>query len=121
MDDATAQELARDWYDAWNAHDLERILELYADDVEMASPLVASLAGAADARLVGKEALREYFAAGLARYPDLRFEPRALFVGVDSLVLHYETRDGRLSAEVVFVDAERRIRRYLAHYAAVPR
>jgi len=62
--------------------------------------------------------LREYFAAGLERYPGLRFEPRGLFLGVDSLVLHYISANGQLAAEVVFLKAEGKISRYSAHYAS---
>ena len=117
MDATAAQQLAEEWYAAWNAHDLDRILEHYADDVEMTSPLVAQLAGNADGRIVGKDALRRYFAAGLEAYPDLRFEPRALFVGVDSIVLHYLGAKDRPSAEVVFLNGDGKIARYAAHYA----
>ena len=92
MDHDVAQEFAADWYAAWNAHDLERILSHYANDVEMASPLVSALTGEADGRIVGKEALRAYFAAGLEKYPELHFEPLELFVGVSSLVLRYVER-----------------------------
>jgi ketosteroid isomerase-like protein len=116
MNDTTARRFAAEWYAAWNAHDLERILSHYADDVEMASPLVAELAGRADGRIVGKDALRAYFAAGLEKYPDLHFEPLELFAGVDSLVLRYVSVDRRPSAEVVFLDETGRIGRYLAHY-----
>ena len=118
MDEAAAEELARSWYAAWNANDLERILGLYADDVELMSPLVSALTGSPDGKLVGKAALREYFAAGLERYPGLRFQPRELFVGVDSLVLHYISANGRPAAEAIFLNAEGRISRYSAHYAS---
>jgi ketosteroid isomerase-like protein len=118
VDRETAEEFARGWYAAWNAHDLERILEHYADDVDMASPLVPALTGDAEGKIAGKEALRAYFEAGLAKYPELRFEPRALFVGVSSLVLEYVSVDGQLSAEVVFLDEEGKVARYAAHYAA---
>jgi hypothetical protein len=116
MDPAAAEEFAREWYDAWNDHDLEPILSHYTDDVEMSSPLVSVLAGNADGKIVGKEALRAYFAAGLEKYPALHFEPRALFVGVRSLVLQYVSANGRLAAEVVFLDGENKIERYVAHY-----
>jgi len=118
MDEAAAQQFARSWYAAWNANDLERILCLYADDVELTSPLVSALTGRADGELVGKAALREYFAAGLERYSGLRFEPRGLFVGVDSLVLHYVSTNGQPAPEVVFLSAEGKISRYSAHYAS---
>lgn len=117
MDYTTAQEFAREWYAAWNAHDLERILSHYADDVEMASPLVSALTGDADGRIVGKDALRAYFAAGLEKYPSLHFEPRELFVGVNSLVLGYVSVNERPSAEVIFLNDDGKITRYLAHYS----
>jgi hypothetical protein len=69
-----------------------------------------------DDRLVGKDALRAYFAAGLERYPALNFEPIELFVGVDSLVLHYRGARGDLAAEVVFLDSDGKVTRYFAHY-----
>jgi ketosteroid isomerase-like protein len=116
MDTLAAQRFAEEWYSAWNAHDLDRILSHYADDVEMASPLVGELAGRPEGRIVGKEALRAYFAAGLEKYPDLHFEPLELFVGVDSLVLRYVSVDGQPSAEVMFLDDAGTIVRYLAHY-----
>jgi ketosteroid isomerase-like protein len=117
MEEITAQRFARDWYAAWNAHDLERILSHYADDVEMASPLVAVLTGQAEGTIVGKEALRAYFAAGLERYPRLQFEPLELFVGVSSLVLQYISAGGQPAAEVVFLNEEGKIARYVGHYA----
>jgi ketosteroid isomerase-like protein len=117
VDGAVAEHVARSWYDAWNANDLERILGLYADDVELTSPLVSALTGRAGGKLVGKAALREYFAAGLERYPGLHFEPRELFVGVDSLVLHYVSANGRPAAEVVVLNEDGKISRYSAHYA----
>ena len=117
MDAQRARRFAGEWYAAWNAHDLEAILDHYADDVVMTSPLVPDLTGGDDDGLAGIDALRAYFAAGLERFPELRFEPVALFVGVDSLVLHYEGAGGSLAAEVVFLDRLDRVVRYVAHYA----
>lgn len=117
MDYTAAQQFARKWYAAWNAHDLESILSHYADDVEMASPLVSVLTGEADGRITGKEALRAYFAAGLEKCPALHFEPLELLVGVSSLVLHYVSANGQRAAEVVFLDDRGKIARYVAHYA----
>jgi ketosteroid isomerase-like protein len=117
MDQLAAQRFARDWYAAWNARDLERILSHYTDDVEMASPLVSALTGADEGTIVGKEALRAYFAVGLEKYPTLHFEPLELFVGVNSLVLQYISASGQAAAEVVYLNDERKIARYVAHYA----
>ena len=38
-----ARQFAREWVDAWNAHDLERILSHYAPDVVLRSPVAARL------------------------------------------------------------------------------
>ena len=116
LDYERAHRFADRWYAAWKARDLAAILDHYADDVEMASPLVSGLTGRDDGRIVGKDALRAYFAAGLQRFPDLHFEPIDLFVGVDSLVLQYRGAAGALAAEVVFLDDRDKIVRYLAHY-----
>jgi ketosteroid isomerase-like protein len=117
MDNERAERFAEEWYAAWNAHDLDAILDHYTDDVEMVSPLVSMLAGGDDDRLVGKDALRAYFAAGLEKFPALHFEPIELFVGVDSLVLHYRCARGDLAAEVVFLDGEDKVIRYYANYS----
>jgi ketosteroid isomerase-like protein len=116
MDRMAAEQFAGEWYAAWNAHDLDRILGHYTDDVEMTSPLVSVLTGEPGGQIVGKEDLRRYFAAGLETYPELHFEPMGLFVGVNSLVLEYASVNGR-AAEVVFLDDQGKITRYLAHYA----
>ena len=86
----------------------------YADDVEMTSPLVSALTGRDEDRIVGKDALRAYFAAGLERFPTLHFEPIGLFVGVDSLVLHYRRTGGNATAELVILDDEDKVVRYYA-------
>ena len=116
MDQQRARHFAERWYSAWNAHDLAAILDHYADDVEMVSPLVSVLTGSDDNTIAGKDALRNYFAAGLEKYPELHFEPIELFVGVDSLVLQYRSAGGNLAAEVVSLDREDKITRYFAHY-----
>ncbi|HEX5049396.1 MAG TPA: nuclear transport factor 2 family protein, partial [Gammaproteobacteria bacterium] len=35
-----AQTFAHEWIDAWNSHDLDRILSHYADDFVMSSPRI---------------------------------------------------------------------------------
>ena len=82
----------------------------------MVSPLVSVLTGSDDNTIAGKAALRNYFTAGLEKYPELRFEPIELFVGVDSLVLQYRSAGGNLAAEVGFLDSHDKITRYFAHY-----
>jgi ketosteroid isomerase-like protein len=116
MKQEQAQRLAEEWYAAWNAHDLERILSHYSDGVVFVSPFAVEIAGRADGRLEGKEALRAYFAAALERFPDLEFEPIALMTGVDSLVLHYRSVQNLLSAELMVVGEDGLVIEVRAHY-----
>ena len=108
---------AQEWIAAWNAHDLERILDHYADDVELVSPLVDRLLGPRGGRVRGKEALRAYFARGLAAYPALRFDFVRLYTGVRSCVVEYHSLNGLRTAELMEFDDRGKVRRVLAHYS----
>ncbi len=87
ISDEQAGRFADEWYAAWNSHDLDAILSHYADDVEFVSPFVAALNDDPGGTVHGEDDLRAYFARGLERFPDLRFEPLELLVGVDSVTL----------------------------------
>jgi steroid delta-isomerase len=71
MNRADAERLARDWIDAWNRLDIEPVLAMYADDLSFTSPTALEVTGAPTVR--GKEALRTYWRAALARIGSLRF------------------------------------------------
>ena len=109
----------REWIEAWNAHDLERILSHYRDDVRFVSPIAARF-GAARGELRGRGALREYFARGLATYPGLHFQPIAALGGIASIALHYRSVEDRPCIEVMELDARGRVRRVAAHYGPPP-
>jgi ketosteroid isomerase-like protein len=64
-----AREFAQEWVAAWNDGDLERILDHYADDFEMISPLIVERMGVASGTLKGKDAIRPYWSQGLAARP----------------------------------------------------
>lgn len=116
LDKAFAARFAAEWIAAWNDHDLDRILSHYADDFEMASPVIVQIAGEPSGRLQGRKAVGAYWAKALQRLPDLRFELLATFTGVDSVVLHYQGPRGP-SAEVFHFGPDRRVIRACAHYA----
>jgi ketosteroid isomerase-like protein len=80
MDRSAALSLVDDWLQACNAHDLDRIMSRYADDVVFTSPVAAQLATGSEGVIRGKPALREYWAEGLRRSPDLHFEVLGTFV-----------------------------------------
>jgi len=111
-----AARFAEEWYAAWNAHDLDAILGHYADDIEFTSPFVVALNDDPAGIVRGNDELRAYFQRGLESYPDLRFEPLEVLVGVDSITLSYVSVQGRHAAEVMTLDDDGRVVRVLAHY-----
>jgi steroid delta-isomerase-like uncharacterized protein len=113
-----AWELARDWVAAWNAHDLELILAHYADEVELTSPVAARLLGVADGKVIGKAALRAYFQRGLEAYPELRFELKDVFAGLNSVVLLYANQNGTQTAEFMELSAAGKVIRVVANYGS---
>jgi hypothetical protein len=117
LTDADADRFAAEWIAAWNSHDLDRILSHYAEDVSFYSPLVARLAGDDSGVIHGRAALRDYFARGLAAYPDLRFEPLGTLTGADSIAIHYVSVEGREAIEVVDLGPDGLVHRSAAHYA----
>ena len=104
MDRATAQEFAASWVTAWNAHDLEQVLSHFADDVVFASPVAGQLIDGSDGVLRGKAALRDYWAQGLRRIPDLHFTVLDVYVGVSAVVISYRNQKGARVSEVLIFD-----------------
>jgi uncharacterized protein (TIGR02246 family) len=113
---AEARELADHWIDAWNDHDLERILAHYADDVLFSSPFIRKIGTSSSGAVRGKDALVAYFTAALAKYPTLTFHLRAVFRGIDSVTLLYESVNGLLAAETMILNERRQVSRVLAQY-----
>jgi len=117
MTEAQARALAHEWIEAWNAHDLERILTHYADDVVLTSPVAAERLGDPSGTVRGKAALRDYFTQGLAKLPDLKFTLDRVFSGVNSVVLEFHTSDGRHVAEFMAFGPDGMVRQVCANQA----
>jgi hypothetical protein len=65
MSDADA--FAQEWLAAFNAHDLDRILSHYAEDVRLISPIYLEFSGRVSDELTGLPALKHYFSTALER------------------------------------------------------
>ena len=111
-----AREFAQDWVDAWNSHDLERILDHYDDDVILTSPVALKLLNG-DGTVQGKAALRDYFLRGVQAYPDLHFDLIEVLWGIETIILFYLNNvRGSKTAEVLLLNSAGRIRRVWANY-----
>jgi hypothetical protein len=108
--------LAEEWIAAWNGHDLDAIMALYAPGVVFQTPTVIDTLGIADGRVSGAGPLREHFARGLERLPDLRFELEGVYVGVRSIAITYRWADGTPVCELHEYDDRTLIERVQALY-----
>jgi hypothetical protein len=119
---AEAEQFAQQWVAAWNAHDLDAVLAHFADDAEFSSPVAVQLLPQSDGVLRGKTAIREYWAAGLERIPDLHFEVVQVYAGIGTIVINYRNHAGSLVNEFLHFNADGLVERgggtYLASDAA---
>jgi SnoaL-like domain len=108
--------LAEEWIEAWNAHDLDAIIALYAPAVIFQTPTIIDTLGIPDGRVEGTERLREHFARGLERLPDLRFDLDHIYLGVRSVAIAYRWHDGTPVCELHEYNVDSLIERVQAHY-----
>ncbi|MGA2804296.1 MAG: nuclear transport factor 2 family protein [Acidimicrobiales bacterium] len=106
MNRSDAAEFVDSWVKAWNAHDLERVLSHFSNEVVFSSPVAAQLLAGSDGVIRGKQALREYWEEGLRRIPDLHFEIEGVYIGVEALVINYRNQKGGLVNEVLIFDGD---------------
>ena len=96
-----ALEFSRAWESAWNARDVEAVLSHFHDDVLFTSPIATRMGFASDGVVRGKEALRRYWNAALARVPDLHFQVTGVYEGTQTMVILFRTQNGDDRAEVL--------------------
>lgn len=97
-----AKEFATEWIEAWNSHDLDRILSHYTDDFSITTPMAAKLYPQSKGIVRGKDDVRKYWTIGLERIPNLQFELIELLVGIDGITIYYiNTATNKRAAEVL--------------------
>src|SRR5437868_13390642 len=109
VDRDRARAFAVEWIAAWTGGDLERIFSFYRDDFEMRSPLIAERGFSPEGVLRGKDAIRPYWSAGIAKAtPPLRFELVDVYAGVGTIVIHYRSVGRNVVVEIIELDHEGR-------------
>ncbi len=111
------KKFAETWIDSWNSHDLDRILEHYADDVEVTTPMIKVVMGIDDGTVRGKADVRRYWGIALEKVPDLRFELIECALGVESIAIYYKAVMGKTAVEVMFFDRDGKVSRVFVHYS----
>jgi hypothetical protein len=111
-----ARHFAEEWINAWNSHNLSRVLSHYSDDFEMSSPFIVQFRGGKSGTLKGKAQVGAYWQSALERIPDLHFELLEVFSGIESIALLYNSVLGKRATELLFLDSDGKVVRAFAHY-----
>lgn len=81
--------IATAWFDAFNAHDLERLLSLYHDDAKHFSPKLKVRQPETNGLVCGKSALRSWWKDALERLPTLHYTPTSLTADYNRVFMEY--------------------------------
>ena len=110
--------IGREWLDAFNAHDVDRLVALYADDATHTSPKIRALHPETGGKLLGRAQLAAWWRDANTRLPGLRYQPFALTADDDRVLIEYlrhapgeppipvaeafDVRDGKIVASRVY-------------------
>ena len=103
------EEVACFWFAAFNAHDLEQLLALYAEDAWHFSPKLQIMRPETEGLIAGKPALRSWWQDAFLRLPELHYEPISITSNEERAFMEYlrqvpEEADMRV-AEVLEIKA----------------
>jgi hypothetical protein len=105
------QSIAFKWFDAFNAHDLEKLLSLYDDDAEHFSPKLKIRQPETNGLVKGKQALREWWQDAFDRLPGLQYQVTSLTANNERIFMEYVRKvsgeETMLVAEVLEVKDNR--------------
>jgi hypothetical protein len=83
------KEIALNWINAFNAHDLERLLSLYAEDAVHFSPKLKIKRPESGGWLTGKPALKDWWSEAFNRIPSLEYQLKNLIVNERQILMEY--------------------------------
>jgi hypothetical protein len=99
------EQIAANWFESFNTHDLERLLLLYDDNAVHYSPKLKIRRPETNGLVKGKDALRSWWKDSFERLPTLRYQPTS-FTANDQRVFmeyirHVDSEEDMLIAEVL--------------------
>jgi hypothetical protein len=81
--------IALKWFEAFNEHNLEKLLSLYDDNAEHFSPKLKLRHPETNGLIKGKDALRAWWKGAFIRLPTLRYEIKRLTPYDDRVFMEY--------------------------------
>ena len=83
------KQIAIQWFDAFNKHDLEALLSLYAEDAKHYSPKLKIHQPETNGLIDGKESLRNWWRDAFTRLPELHYEVIRIMNEDDQIFMEY--------------------------------
>lgn len=83
------KEIAIKWFEAFNEHDLEKLLALYHNDAEHFSPKLKIRLPESQGLIKGKDALRSWWQDAFDRLPSLNYKVTKLTADDEQVFMEY--------------------------------
>lgn len=83
------RKIALNWFDAFNEHDLEKLLALYDDNAQHYSPKLKIRQPETKGLIKGKQALREWWKDSFNRLPSLKYQMVKLIADDEQIFMEY--------------------------------
>jgi len=97
--------IAHAWFEAFNSHNLEKLLSLYDDEAQHYSPKLKIRHPETNGLVIGKNALRSWWQDAFDRLPSLNYKVTSLTSNSDRVFMEYirsvENEEDMLVAEVI--------------------
>ncbi len=110
--DMSAQQnetIAKAWFEAFNEHDLEKLLSLYHNEAKHYSPKLKIRKPETNGLVVGKDALRAWWKDAFERLPSLHYEVTNLTANKTRIFMEYvrkvENEEDMMVAELLEIQS----------------
>jgi predicted SnoaL-like aldol condensation-catalyzing enzyme len=107
------------WIDGWNEHNLEKIMEAYADTAELYDPKIKEVYPESFT-LEGKDSIKKYYSVILKVFPQIKIKPLGLWVkGHDALLEYYIYTSPETKVDVIskfYLNKEYKIQGHFVYY-----
>jgi len=89
MTNLSVKEIANKWFDAFNEHNLEKLIALYHENAQHYSPKLKVRSPETKGLIKGKNALEAWWKDCFDRLPTLKYEPRNFIHNDSSIFMEY--------------------------------
>ena len=104
----TNEQIALKWFEAFNEHNLENLLSLYSDNAQHFSPKLKIRQPETSGLIIGKNALRTWWADAFERLSNLHYKVTSLTANEQRVFMEYirqvPMENDMLVAEVLEID-----------------